>query len=77
MKKTKLNSTNLDNTYPIISDKLIECLERDYPNQLPENEISPFELGKQIGIQTVIKKLKIEKQFNEIISKSEEQGYED
>lgn len=73
----KNSNYNLDKTYPIISDKLIECLVKDYPNKLPESEISAFELGILIGQQNIINKLKVEKEFNETISESEEQGYED
>lgn len=51
--------------YPNISDKLICCLKRDYPNILPENQLNDFELGRLIGQQDIIKKLVLEKQYNE------------
>ena len=51
--------------YPIIEDKLIDCLKRDYPNCLPEDLLTDFELGRLIGQQDVIKKLIAEKQYNE------------
>lgn len=61
-----LNSSNTSNyDYPIISDKLIECLERDYPDRLPRAYKDNYELGILIGQQMVIDKLKIEKKFNE------------
>ena len=63
--------TNLD--YPSISDKLIECLERDYPNVLPNKYISEFELGIKIGEQNVIKKLKFEKGYNEHEASNEDE----
>ena len=52
-------------TYPPISDKLIESLERDFPNILPTNYIDSYELGILIGQQNIINKLKIEKLYNE------------
>lgn len=79
--KFKLNSTTsnyLD--YPEISDKLIECLERDFPDKLPRQKISEYELGVLVGRMDVIDKLKIEKDYNEKINvddnddDSEEEG---
>lgn len=58
-------SSNTSYDYPIISDKLIECLERDYPDKLPRAYKDNYELGVLIGQQMVIDKLKIEKKFNE------------
>jgi hypothetical protein len=52
-------------TYPKISTKLIECLERDFPNQLPKDYVDKYELGVLIGQQKVIDKLKLEKAYNE------------
>lgn len=51
--------------YPNIEDKLITCLIRDYPNILPENQLNDFELGRLIGQQDIIKRLKSEKKYNE------------
>ena len=51
--------------YPNIADKLIDCLVRDYPNILPENKLDDFELGRLIGQQDIIKRLKSEKKYNE------------
>ena len=71
--KFKLNSTTsnyLD--YPEISDKLIECLERDFPDKLPRQKISEYELGVLVGRMDVIDKLKIEKDYNEKIEENED-----
>ncbi len=56
---------NHSQDYPAISDKLIESLERDFPNKLPENYINDYELGILIGQQNIINKLKFEKDYNE------------
>lgn len=53
------------NSYPFISDELIRKLQDDFPNELPRTEISAFELGKRIGHQEVIDKLKVEQQITE------------
>lgn len=53
------------NKYPAISDKLLECLMIDFPNQLPTNYVDKYELGILIGQQQVINKLKVEKAYNE------------
>ena len=55
----------LNTNYPFISDDLIRVLRRDFPNELPRKEISPFELGKLIGHIEVIEKLITEQQINE------------
>ena len=71
--KFKLNSTTsnyLD--YPEISDKLIECLERDFPDKLPRQKISEYELGVLVGRMDVIDKLKVEKDYNEKIEENED-----
>ena len=71
--KFKLNSTTsnyLD--YPEISDKLIECLERDFPDKLPRQQISEYELGVLVGRMDVIDKLKVEKDYNEKIEENED-----
>ena len=54
-----------EKTYPPITDRLIECLERDYPNTIPKTYIDSFELGVLIGQQQVIDKLRVEKAYNE------------
>lgn len=59
----KTDITKLD--YPLISDKLIDCLVRDFPDRLPRNFKNMYELGILIGQQQVIDKLKAEKQYNE------------
>lgn len=51
--------------YPVISNKLIECLERDFPDKLPRKYQDSFELGILIGQQKIIDKLKYEKKCNE------------
>ena len=55
----------MEQIYPKISNKLIECLEIDFPDVLPRREISAFELGKRVGQQEVIDKLRNEKIYNE------------
>lgn len=62
--KQKMKSET-SNDYPIISDKLIECLTRDYPDVLPRKFKDSFELGILIGQQQIIDKLKVEKNYNE------------
>lgn len=62
-KMYKTDITKLD--YPLISDKLIDCLVRDFPDRLPRNFKDMYELGILIGQQQVIDKLKAEKQYNE------------
>lgn len=54
-----------ENNYPNISNKLLECLIRDFPNELPNHYVNDFQLGVLIGQQQVIDKLKAEKLFNE------------
>ena len=51
--------------YPKISNRLIECLERDFPDRLPRNFKDMYELGILVGQQMVIDKLKNEKTYNE------------
>ena len=60
----RLEMNNKEN-YPNISNRLIECLERDFKDILPRTYKTEFELGILIGQQQVIDKLKIEKQYNE------------
>ena len=57
--------SEISNDYPNISDKLIECLTRDYPDVLPRKFKDSFELGILIGQQQIIDKLKVEKSYNE------------
>jgi len=61
------------NTYPIIYNILIESLERDFPNKLPEKQISDYDLGFLIGQQDIINKLKFEQKYiqNEITDDEE------
>lgn len=61
----KFELTHTNSNYPIITDELINCLFKDFPNQLPEKEISEFELGRLIGQQDIINKLIREKEYNE------------
>ena len=51
--------------YPMIPDGLISYLEVSFPDKLPIKEITPFELGLSVGIQTVIRHLKSVKQWSE------------
>lgn len=64
MKKLREGET-LFNNYPYISDELIYKLKQDFPNELPKQEISSFELGKLVGQQQVIEKLIVEQQITE------------
>ena len=59
------SSISTDLKYPVISNRLIQCLERDYPDKLPRKYQDSFELGILIGQQMIIDKLKCEKNFNE------------
>ena len=62
-----LNTTIITNqtVYPTISDKLIEALNTDFPNELPKKYINEFELGILLGQRQVIDKLICEKEYNE------------
>lgn len=51
--------------YPNISNKLLECLMRDFPDCASRTYITEFELGVKAGQQQVIDKLKLEKMYNE------------
>ncbi len=70
MEKQKENITiyNYPSYYPHISDKVIKCLQNDFPNQLPKTKITEFELGVLVGNQQVIDKLIFEKERNGIIT---------
>lgn len=59
------NNRFIDSKYPAISDELINKLMYDFPDKLPTDKISEFELGVLIGQQKVITKLINEKQYNE------------
>lgn len=61
----KLNSNIHNYNYPLISDKLIESLQRDFPNKLPTKQLNDFEIGRLIGQQDIINKLIVEKEYNE------------
>lgn len=64
--RNQVESTiSTDLKYPVISNRLIQCLERDYPDKLPRKYQDSFELGILIGQQMIIDKLKCEKNFNE------------
>ena len=60
-----MKDTNKELKYPSISNKLIDCLTRDFPDTLPRKQINDYELGILIGQQTVIDKLKLEKMYSE------------
>lgn len=53
--------------YPIITDELINCLKRDFPDKIPRYNLSEFLLGTLVGQQLVIDKLIHEKSLNEDI----------
>lgn len=44
--------------YPPISEILIKCLDRDFPDKIPRKEINLYTLGILVGQQQVIDKLK-------------------
>ncbi len=50
----------MKNIYPEINELLIKKLKEDFPNQLPQKEISSYELGYLIGQQSIINKLEFE-----------------
>ena len=60
-----MNTDLNEKMYPEISDKLLERLEEDFPNELPTKYIDSYELGFLLGQQSVINKLKFEKKFSE------------
>lgn len=57
-------TNTINYNYPIITDSLIKALQNTYPNILPENHISDFDLGVLIGQQKVITKLIAEQAYN-------------
>ena len=44
--------------YPPVSDILIRCLNRDFPDQIPRKVVNQYELGILVGQQQVIDKLR-------------------
>lgn len=68
MTDSLLNITN----YPPISNELIKCLQSDFPDKLPREHLSDFELGKLVGHQELIEKLIAEKDYNENEYKEDE-----
>ena len=52
-------------TYPPISEMLLKSLNRDFPDVLPRKLLSEFELGRLVGQQEVIDKLKSEAEERE------------
>lgn len=60
-----MNTPNTYKEYPLISDLLIEVLDRDFPDKLPREYKDNYELGILIGQQQVIDKLKTEKKYQE------------
>lgn len=68
------NTTIITNQtiYPTISDKLIEALNTDFPNELPKEYVTEFELGILLGQRQVIDKLICEKEYNEKESEEDE-----
>jgi hypothetical protein len=65
-------SINKEYDYPEISDRLIECLDRDFPDKLPRQQLTEFELGMLVGRMNVIDKLKLEKEYNEKLEINDE-----
>lgn len=51
--------------YPPVSDILIQCLNRDFPDKIPRKEITLYELGFLAGQQSIIDKLKFEAKEDE------------
>lgn len=43
---------------PPVSDALLDWLDEVYPDRLPGEEVSPFDLGVLVGRQQVIKRLR-------------------
>lgn len=51
--------------YPYVSDSIIVYLEKAFPDKLPKEEISAFNLGKEVGKQEIIQHLKTIKKWSE------------
>ena len=60
-----MNNLNNIKEYPLITDILIEVLERDFPDKLPRTYKDNYELGILVGQQQIIDKLKAEKAYQE------------
>lgn len=77
----EIDSTTYNHyNYPEISDKLIECLERDFPDKIPRIQMTEFAYGVLVGAMKVIDKLKLEKEYNEQLNmkdSEEEEGQMD
>ena len=67
MAKNKKRKTDYfkNDGYPVISNRLLDCLKFDFPDSLPRKNISEYELGVLVGQQQVIDKLISEKNFME------------
>lgn len=65
MQEKFLKNENQLQKYPEITEELIECLRKDFPDKLPRNFKDAYEFGVLVGQQQVIDKLVLEKQFNE------------
>lgn len=50
---------------PYIPEPVILYMEKTFPNELPKEEISAFNLGRKVGIQDAIQHLKVVKQWSE------------
>ena len=59
----------MNNKYEALEQSIIDALLEDFPNALPTHEVTPFEFGRLIGQQEIIRKLQIE--YQELI---EERG---
>ena len=51
--------------YPYVPDSIIIYLEKAFPDKLPKEEISAFNLGKEVGKQEIIQHLKTIKKWSE------------
>jgi len=61
-----IDSNIEDNTegYSHIPEALLIQLQKDYPNQLPEEDIKSFDLGVLVGMQKIIQRLISENEHN-------------
>lgn len=50
---------------PAISKELLEYLQRSFPNKLPDNPVSPEQLGVLVGQQKVINHLQAQLKLQE------------
>lgn len=60
-----MDNDEIKEEYPYIPDSVIIYLEKNFPDKLPKNEISAFNLGKEVGKQEIIQHLKTIKQWSE------------